>query len=114
MSSSYSEAKSPPLQQAPRTTFSTRHALGALLLPFAALALLVRAGLPVTTLNAHLRPHTSPAAAKIDWSWLAPEKQCPGVQPIGGGEFTERRSKLAELLKGEDGAGWGAYVAEPG
>lgn len=98
----------------PRTRLSTRHGLAALLLPFAVLALMVRMSRPTYAHTAHLHPHTSLAGAKVDWSWLAPQKQCPGLQPIGGNEFTARRSKLAGLLKGEDGAGWGAYISEPG
>lgn len=94
----------------------TRHLLAAILAPFALLAVVLQLqpGLTNVPRAAHLHPHTSPAAAAIDWSWLAPEKQCPGLQGIEGAEFTARRSELAELLKGADGQGWGAYIAEPG
>lgn len=103
-----------PHADTPRARFSTRHALGALLLPFAALTLMARLSSPTISHLTHLHPHTSLAASKVDWSWLAPQKQCPGLQPIKGAEFTARRSKLAELLKGGDGKGWGAYISEPG
>jgi hypothetical protein len=94
----------------------TRHLLAAVLAPFALLAFVLQLHPSFTPAlrAAHLHPHTSPAAAAIDWSWLAPEKQCPGLQGITGAEFTARRSELAQLLKGKDGKGWGAYIAEPG
>lgn len=94
----------------------TRHLLAAVLAPFALLALVLQLhpGFSYAPRAVHLHPHTSRAAAAIDWSWLAPEKQCPGLQGIEGAEFTARRSELAKLLKGKDGQGWGAYITEPG
>ncbi|GAA5873177.1 hypothetical protein JCM16303_006961 [Sporobolomyces ruberrimus] len=49
---------------------------------------------------------------EIDWSWLSHEKQCPSLKKIGVEEFTARRDRLAGLLRGQDGKGWGAYVTE--
>ncbi|GAA5914471.1 uncharacterized protein JCM6883_004809 [Sporobolomyces salmoneus] len=62
---------------------------------------------------ADLHPSIHSIDRGIDFSWLAHEKQCPGLKMIGVEEFTARRDRLARLLKGEDEKGWGAYVTEP-
>ena len=56
---------------------------------------------------------TSTIDRHIDWSWLSHEKQCPNLEEIKQEEFTKRRERLAGLLQGEDGKGWGAYITEP-
>ncbi|ORY88833.1 peptidase M24, structural domain-containing protein [Leucosporidium creatinivorum] len=121
MSSLLDEKRLSPVEEEPLRPrpHRTLHLLAAVLAPIALLAFVLQlhpAFVYSTTAArpAHLHPHTSPAAAAIDWSWLAPEKQCPGLQGIGQDEFTARRTQLAELLKGEDGKSWGAYVSEPG
>lgn len=89
--------------------------LAALLIPLALLTFLVHEHGPLLpTRTTGLHPHTSPAAAKLDFSWLAPRRQCPALQPIRSNEFTARRDTLAELLKGVKGDSWGAYITEPG
>ncbi|KAM0751190.1 Creatinase/aminopeptidase [Meredithblackwellia eburnea MCA 4105] len=57
--------------------------------------------------------HTDVRLAKPDFSFLHYSKQCPGLQFIGTDEFRDRRTKLGELLSGEDRSGWGAYISEP-
>ncbi|GAA5958682.1 hypothetical protein JCM3765_006002, partial [Sporobolomyces pararoseus] len=63
--------------------------------------------------NDALHPSTHTIDRKIDWSWLSHEKQCPSLKKIGVKEFTARRNRLAQLLRGEDSKGFGAYVTEP-
>ncbi|GAA5903160.1 hypothetical protein JCM5296_003357 [Sporobolomyces johnsonii] len=60
-----------------------------------------------------LHPYTHASDAKIDWSWLRHTKMCPALPFIGNDEYTARRDQLADLLRGEDGKSWGAYVSEP-
>ncbi|GAA5943409.1 hypothetical protein JCM1841_002533 [Sporobolomyces salmonicolor] len=60
-----------------------------------------------------LHPYTHASDAELDWSWLSYTKMCPALSLIGNDEYTARRDQLAELLRGEHGNSWGAYVSEP-
>ncbi|GAA6005786.1 hypothetical protein JCM11491_004010 [Sporobolomyces phaffii] len=60
-----------------------------------------------------LHPATHALDREVDWSWLSHDRQCPGLEGIRVEEFTARRDRLAALLTGHAGDGWGAYVTEP-
>jgi len=107
------DLESQPAQQEANAR-RARRALKARLAHIALTALVIAsfwAYSPPTTAGPTL-PTRKPAA--LDWSHLSYTKLCPGIAPISSAEFSTRRDKLAELLRGEAGRGWGAYVTEPG
>ncbi|KAK4693021.1 hypothetical protein P7C70_g9013, partial [Phenoliferia sp. Uapishka_3] len=90
----------------------TRHSIARQAVPLT-LALAASLLISISPLNPFTHSAFTSTTNSPNFSHLHYSKQCPGLEFISTEEFTDRRTNLGKLLRGEEGDQWGAYVSEP-